>query len=94
MVDSVKSKAPERVRASDAKREETIKDKDQLNLDLNSLNLGDICKGGKINGIQAPKFTFDELEAATGNFRKDCFLGEGGFGKVYKGHLERIGQVG
>ncbi|MED6182540.1 putative serine/threonine-protein kinase pbl5, variant 2 [Stylosanthes scabra] len=38
-------------------------------------------------------FTFDELAAATGNFRPDCFLGEGGFGKVYKGHLDRINQV-
>ncbi|KAK4753647.1 hypothetical protein SAY87_001751 [Trapa incisa] len=38
-------------------------------------------------------FTYQELATATGNFRPDCFLGEGGFGSVYKGRLERTGQV-
>ncbi|KAJ1415630.1 Serine-threonine/tyrosine-protein kinase, catalytic domain [Sesbania bispinosa] len=33
-------------------------------------------------------FTFAELKAATRNFRADTLLGEGGFGKVYKGWLE------
>ncbi|QHN90790.1 hypothetical protein HN51_049107 [Arachis hypogaea] len=33
-------------------------------------------------------FTFAELKAATRNFRLDTVLGEGGFGKVYKGWLE------
>ncbi|XP_027329530.1 probable serine/threonine-protein kinase PIX13 isoform X2 [Abrus precatorius] len=33
-------------------------------------------------------FTFAELKAATRNFRVDTVLGEGGFGKVYKGWLE------
>ena len=33
-------------------------------------------------------FTFAELKAATRNFRADTVLGEGGFGKVYKGWLE------
>ncbi|MCD7452817.1 putative serine/threonine-protein kinase pbl7 [Datura stramonium] len=36
----------------------------------------------------APKiFTFEELANATRNFLGDCLLGEGGSGKVYKGHL-------
>ncbi|BAS93696.1 receptor-like cytoplasmic kinase 185 isoform X1 [Oryza sativa Japonica Group] len=38
--------------------------------------------------IAAHTFTFRELAAATKNFRQDCLLGEGGFGRVYKGHLE------
>lgn len=38
-------------------------------------------------------FTFGELAAATENFRADCLLGEGGFGRVYKGYLESINQV-
>lgn len=42
--------------------------------------------------IAAHTFTFRELAAATKNFRQDCLLGEGGFGRVYKGHLEN-GQV-
>ncbi|KAL8038019.1 hypothetical protein ABFS82_11G076300 [Erythranthe guttata] len=37
--------------------------------------------------IAAQTFTFRELANATNNFRPDCFLGEGGFGRVYKGRL-------
>ncbi|KAG8070658.1 hypothetical protein GUJ93_ZPchr0006g42574 [Zizania palustris] len=37
-------------------------------------------------------FTFRELAIATNNFRSDCLLGEGGFGRVYKGQLEN-GQL-
>ena len=67
---------------------------DQLALDVKSLNLKEeVSQDRKDNGNRAQTFSFNELEAATGNFRVDCFLGEGGFGKVYKGHLERINQV-
>ncbi|CAI9768505.1 unnamed protein product [Fraxinus pennsylvanica] len=45
------------------------------------------------NAIKARKFTFAELVAATENFKPDYFLGEGGFGKVYKGHLQDSGQI-
>lgn len=44
--------------------------------------------------IAAQTFTFRELAAATKNFRSDCLLGEGGFGRVYKGRLESMNQVG
>lgn len=43
--------------------------------------------------ISAHTFTFRELATATRNFRDECFLGEGGFGRVYKGRLESTGQV-
>ncbi|KAG0593694.1 hypothetical protein M758_UG011300 [Ceratodon purpureus] len=43
--------------------------------------------------IAAQTFTFRELAAATKNFRSECLLGEGGFGRVYKGRLENAGQV-
>ena len=43
--------------------------------------------------IAAQTFTFRELAAATKNFRPESFLGEGGFGSVYKGRLESTGQV-
>ncbi|PWA48700.1 serine/threonine/dual specificity protein kinase, catalytic domain-containing protein [Artemisia annua] len=33
------------------------------------------------------EFTYSELRTATRNFRKDMVLGEGGFGRVYKGWL-------
>nr|ACL18058.1 STK [Aegilops speltoides] len=44
------------------------------------------------NVLSAQTFTFRQLTAATRNFRKECFIGEGGFGRVYKGRLDG-GQV-
>ncbi|CAI5980454.1 unnamed protein product [Closterium sp. NIES-65] len=43
--------------------------------------------------IAAQTFTFRELERATGGFSEKNFIGEGGFGRVYKGWLESTGQV-
>ncbi|KAH7279319.1 hypothetical protein KP509_37G014500 [Ceratopteris richardii] len=37
-------------------------------------------------------FTYSELKAATKNFRSSNALGEGGFGKVYKGWIDDIGS--
>ncbi|KAK7272812.1 hypothetical protein RIF29_13852 [Crotalaria pallida] len=51
--------------------------------------------GIHIPGVQiaAQTFTFRELAAATKNFRQDSFIGEGGFGRVYKGRLESTSQT-
>lgn len=49
-------------------------------------------KEGNGTHIAAQTFTFRELASATKNFRPECLLGEGGFGRVYKGRLE-TGQV-
>ncbi|KAH1031789.1 hypothetical protein J1N35_043963 [Gossypium stocksii] len=43
--------------------------------------------------IAAQRFSFRDLAAATKNFRQECLLGEGGFGRVYKGTLQANGQV-
>lgn len=43
--------------------------------------------------IGAQTFPFRELAVATNNFRSECLLGEGGFGRVYKGRLESTGQI-
>ncbi|GMP60173.1 hypothetical protein CsSME_00023154 [Camellia sinensis var. sinensis] len=40
---------------------------------------------------QLLQFTFQELKSATGNFRPDSILGEGGFGYVFKGWIEENG---
>lgn len=82
------------VKESEVKKE-VVSKHDQLALDVKGLNMKEeVSKDGQTNGKRAQTFTFDELAIATGNFRSDCFLGEGGFGKVYKGRLEKINQVG
>ncbi|XP_015575939.2 probable serine/threonine-protein kinase PBL25 [Ricinus communis] len=45
------------------------------------------------NNIAAQTFTFRELATATKNFRQECLIGEGGFGRVYKGKLENTNQI-
>lgn len=52
----------------------------------------EIEKFGKGN-ISAQAFTFRELCVATQNFDCECFLGSGGFGKVYKGHIKSKNMV-
>ncbi|WZZ58242.1 hypothetical protein YC2023_058349 [Brassica napus] len=52
----------------------------------------DSSVNGKVNspktGGGAKSFTFKELASATRNFREVNLLGEGGFGRVYKGRLD------
>ncbi|CAN8247306.1 unnamed protein product [Cochlearia groenlandica] len=74
-------------RSSDATTE-TPKKEEHLAMDAKDLNVEEEFAGKK-----AKTFTFDELSVSTRNFRSDCFLGEGGFGKVYKGFIEKIDQV-
>ncbi|KAG8658155.1 hypothetical protein MANES_03G126500v8 [Manihot esculenta] len=47
----------------------------------------------KTGSISSDVFTFRELSVATKNFSLENLLGEGGFGRVYKGKLERINKV-
>ncbi|KAH6767291.1 Protein kinase superfamily protein [Perilla frutescens var. hirtella] len=54
---------------------------------------GSYCGSQSPTGMMLPHpnlriFTFSELRAATRNFRNDTVVGEGGFGKVYKGWLD------
>ncbi|KAL6504032.1 hypothetical protein OROGR_025955 [Orobanche gracilis] len=45
------------------------------------------------NDHSAKAFTFRELATATKNFRQECLLGEGGFGRVFRGTLLPSGQT-
>lgn len=58
-----------------------------------SVNSRSSSKNGDSEHIAAQTFPFRELAVATRNFRAECLLGEGGFGRVYKGHLESVNQV-
>ncbi|OAY74323.1 Serine/threonine-protein kinase CDL1 [Ananas comosus] len=68
------------ISSQDAKRQKSLESKTEIS------NSGS-------EHIAAQTFTFRELAAATRNFRADCLLGEGGFGRVYKGSLEGTNQV-
>ncbi|KFK39798.1 hypothetical protein AALP_AA3G289400 [Arabis alpina] len=50
-------------------------------------------KKGSSNNIDAKSFTFRELATATNSFRQEFLIGEGGFGRVFKGKIEKTGQV-
>ncbi|KAJ0969090.1 hypothetical protein J5N97_021967 [Dioscorea zingiberensis] len=43
--------------------------------------------GGRANGDGAQSFTFRDLAIATQNFREENQIGQGGFGKVFKGRI-------
>ncbi|KAJ4981503.1 hypothetical protein NE237_032340 [Protea cynaroides] len=43
--------------------------------------------------LAAKTFTFEDLSTATNNFKPESLLGEGGFGKVYKGQIESTNQT-
>jgi serine/threonine protein kinase len=46
------------------------------------------ARPSNITSCSARAFAYAQLADATGNFRADCLLGEGGFGRVYRGRLE------
>ncbi|XP_031127028.1 probable serine/threonine-protein kinase PBL23 isoform X1 [Ipomoea triloba] len=52
----------------------------------------DIMRYGDIK-IAAEVYTFRELASATDNFNPELLVGEGGFGRVYKGHIKRTNQI-
>lgn len=83
-----KPMAPPRIHSLSS-RADSSKIKRNLNSKKESIKQKDVLG---VN-ISAQIFTLRQLAAATKNFRQECFLGEGGFGRVYKGRLESTGQV-
>ena len=45
-------------------------------------------EGEILSSSNLKAFTFNDLKTATKNFRPDSLLGEGGFGRVYKGWID------
>jgi hypothetical protein len=46
------------------------------------------ANGQILESSNLEEFTFADLKRATKNFKSDTLLGEGGFGKVYKGWID------
>ncbi|KAK4430860.1 putative serine/threonine-protein kinase PBL7 [Sesamum alatum] len=83
-----------------AKKEQGNKFDDQIPSSIEKLKVNpsfdlkkEACKDGGTGYIAAHTFTFRELATAAKNFRADCLLGEGGFGRVYKGQLDSTNQI-
>lgn len=57
-----------------------------------SEELGTDALSPDVEGHGAHRFTLRQLAVATHNFHEANLIGEGGFGRVYKGQLES-GQV-
>jgi hypothetical protein len=47
------------------------------------------ANGQILESSNLEEFTFADLKRATKNFKSDTLLGEGGFGKVYKGWIDQ-----
>ncbi|XP_060212446.1 probable serine/threonine-protein kinase PBL25 isoform X1 [Lycium barbarum] len=49
---------------------------------------GDTVNPAENGDSNAKTYTFRELASATKNFKQECLIGEGGFGRVFKGTLQ------
>ena len=61
--------------------------------DDKSIESGNCSCDEEASPPKVPTFTFASLVAATQGFKEDNYLGEGGFGKVYKGCLQETGKL-
>uniref|UniRef100_A0A0D9VSP7 Protein kinase domain-containing protein n=1 Tax=Leersia perrieri TaxID=77586 RepID=A0A0D9VSP7_9ORYZ len=64
----------------------------EMAVNLDTMNAEFISNHGLEKIIHGQSFTYKELYDSTGGFSEDLFLGEGGFGQVYKGVLDATGQ--
>ncbi|CAN6575343.1 unnamed protein product [Malus baccata var. baccata] len=80
-------------RSNSNKRLENASSPPPIAQELKKQKPAEAAGGVNPKDINAKTFTFRELATATKNFRQECLLGEGGFGRVYKGTLQSSGQV-
>ncbi|CAO2836592.1 unnamed protein product [Amaranthus hypochondriacus] len=71
--------------------EEEVADPQQTNAKKD--NPAQLEAAKEASSSKAQTFNFRELAMATKNFRQECLLGEGGFGRVFKGKLHASGKV-
>ncbi|KAG5083000.1 hypothetical protein JHK84_053038 [Glycine max] len=79
----------------------TVKAQEEQNKNRKSLDVSETSSGlgpeenptESDSSHKAQIFTFRELATATKNFRDETFIGQGGFGTVYKGTIGKINQV-
>ncbi|XP_045794091.1 probable serine/threonine-protein kinase PBL25 [Trifolium pratense] len=83
---------PQKNKKSDSMKENDSPTQQEATSDMKKQR-GDEQIQGDPNNINAHNYTFRELATATKNFRQECLLGEGGFGRVYKGVIPATGQV-
>lgn len=84
----IKQGADLKKEASNQKLTKLPSEKSKSRSNSESKNEVVVNKDGSATRIPAKTFSFRELAAVTQNFRQECLLGEGGFGRVYKGRLE------
>ncbi|XP_031399237.1 probable serine/threonine-protein kinase PIX13 isoform X2 [Punica granatum] len=60
---------------------------------LGGISVESVTSGEIVPTPDVRVFTLPELRKATRNFRPDSFLGEGGFGRVFKGYLNEEGPI-
>ncbi|GAB4824294.1 Probable serine/threonine-protein kinase pbl5 [Ancistrocladus abbreviatus] len=87
-----KEPAKEQERPPGTEEEVVVKKEERTDAKEQEVREASIVEGDSKRSM-AVEFTYEELVDATDNFRADRLLGEGGFGKVYKGRLKKTNQV-
>ncbi|XP_010663975.1 probable serine/threonine-protein kinase PIX13 isoform X1 [Vitis vinifera] len=88
---SSKPPSPAELSNNNIKQDKSIKERSGSGSGNGSSNGGEkteTAETGKIITPNLKMFTFAELKSATRNFRPDTMLGEGGFGRVFKGWVD------
>ncbi|KAJ0257177.1 Kinase with adenine nucleotide alpha hydrolases-like domain-containing protein [Hirschfeldia incana] len=87
MIENEKAKAKTAMEAAEAaNRLAEVEAKRRLTAEMKALNEGD--SPIRYSMVRYRKYTVQEIEEATGNFAESRKVGEGGYGPVFRGHLD------